>query len=45
MIPYLLINLKEASGKACGIWLKLRFHKDMATFQTLQTWIGHFAMF
>ena len=31
-----LINSKEARGKACEIWLKLRSHKDMATFQTLQ---------
>ena len=39
------MNFKEASGEACGIWLKLRLHKDMATFQTLQTLIGHVAMF
>ena len=39
MIPY-LINSKEVSGKTCEIWLKLRLHKDMATFQTLKTWIG-----
>ena len=43
MIPY-LINYKEASGKVCEIWLKLRSHKDMATSQTLQTWIGHNTM-
>ena len=36
-----LINSKEAVGKACEIWLKLRLHNGMATFQTLQTWIGH----
>ena len=36
MIPY-----REASGKACEIGLKLRLLKDMGTFQTLQTWIGH----
>ena len=24
-----------------SIWLKLRLLKDMAAFQTLQTWIGH----
>ena len=36
-----VINSKEAGGKACEIWLKLRLHKDMANFQTLQTWIGH----
>ena len=41
MIPYLFNNSKEAGGKTCEIWLKLRLHKDMATFQTLQTWIGH----
>ena len=40
MIPY-LINSKEVSGKTYEIWLKLRLHKDMATFQTLKTWIGH----
>ena len=39
------MNFKEASGEACGIWLKLRLHKDMATFQTLETLIGHVAMF
>ena len=26
---------------ACEIWVKLRLHKDIATFQTLQTWICH----
>ena len=36
-----LMNSKEVSGKACEIWLKLRLHKDMATFQILQTLIGH----
>ena len=36
-----LINFKEVSEKACEIWLKLRLYKDMATFQTLQAWIGH----
>ena len=36
-----VINSKEASGKACEIWLKYRLLKDMTTFQTLQTWIGH----
>ena len=35
------MNFKEASAKACEIWVKLRLYKDMATFQTLQTWIGH----
>ena len=28
---------KTGSGKACEVWLKLRFLKDMATFETLQT--------
>ena len=37
------MNSKEASGKACGISLKLRLHGN--NFQTLQTWIGHVAMF
>ena len=32
-----LISSKEANDKACEIWLKLRLHKDMATFQTLET--------
>ena len=43
MIPYLLnkFNSSVAGEKACEIWLKLRLHKGMATFQTLQTWIGH----
>ena len=36
-----LISSKEVSGKACKIWLQLRLHKDMATFQTLLIWIGH----
>ena len=36
-----LISSKEAGGKAREIWLKLRLHKDIATFQTLQTWIDH----
>ena len=36
-----LINSKEAWGRACEIWLKLRLLKNMATFQTLRTWIGH----
>ena len=36
-----LTNSKEASVKACEIWLKLGLLKDMATFQTLQTLIGH----
>ena len=41
MIPFYLINSKEARGKNCEMRLKLRLLKDMATFQTLQTWIGH----
>ena len=36
-----LINSKEASRKTSKIWLKLSLLKDMETFQTLQTWIGH----
>ena len=36
-----LLNSKEAGGKACKIWLKLRLHNGMETFQTLQTWIGY----
>ena len=36
-----LINSKEASRKTSKIWLKLGLLKDMETFQTLQTWIGH----
>ena len=39
------MNSIEASGKACEIQLKMRLHKDMTTFQTLQTWIGHVVMF
>ena len=41
MIPFYLINSKEARGKNCEMQLKLRLLKDMANFQTLQTWIGH----
>ena len=41
MIPYLFNNSKEAGGKGCEIWLKLKLRKGMATFPTLQTWIGH----
>ena len=37
------MNSKEASGKACGMWLKLRLHGN--NFSNLQTWIGHVAMF
>ena len=37
------MNSKEASWKACGMWLKLRLM--VITFETLQTWIGHVAMF
>ena len=44
MILYLFINSREASRKACEICMKLRLHKDMATFQTLHTFIGHNAM-
>ena len=40
-----LINSREASEKACEICLKLKLHKDIAAFQTLQTWIAHVAMF
>ena len=40
-----MINSKEASEKACEIWLKLRLHKDMATFQTMQTWTDHVVLF
>ena len=36
-----LISPKEASGKSCKIWLKLRLLKDIETFQTRQTWIDH----
>ena len=39
------INSKEASGKVCEIWIKLRLYKDIATFQILQTWIGYAAKF
>ena len=39
-----LINSKEVSRKACEIWLELRLHKDKATFQTLETWIGYNVM-
>ena len=35
---WLKVSYKEASGEACQIWHKLRLMKDMATFQTLQTW-------
>ena len=38
------MNSKEASGKACEIWLALRLLKDIATFQILQTWIGYNAV-
>ena len=38
-LTYLIISKKY--GKACEIWLKLRLHKGMETFQTLQTWIGN----
>ena len=41
IISYLFIDSKEASLDACEIWLKLRLLSDMATFQTLLTWIGH----
>ena len=37
------MNSKEASRKACEMWLKLRLHGN--NFQTLQTWIGHVVMF
>ena len=36
-----LINSKEARGKSCEIWLKLKLLNNMSTFQTLQRWIGH----
>ena len=39
-----LINSKEAKWKVCKIWLKLGLHKDMETFQTLQTQIDHNAI-
>ena len=37
------MNSKEASGKACEIWLKWGLHGNFSN--TLQTWIDHVAMF
>ena len=36
-----MISYLEANGKACEIWLKWELMKDIAYFQTLQTWIGY----
>ena len=38
------MNSKEASGKACGMWLKLRLHGNNFS-NPAKTWIGHVAMF
>ena len=44
MIPYLFNKFQRSKWEGLGN-LKLRLHKDMTTFQTLQTWIGHVPMF
>ena len=44
MIPYLFNKFQRSKWESLGN-LKFRLHKDMTTFQTLQTWIGHVPMF
>ena len=42
ILYFYLMNSKEASGKACGIGLKLRLNGN--NFSNSSKWIGHVAM-